>query len=316
MILTDEQQESFLLEAVFYEYGEILQVTWKTIKDKYYQGSELSEDQINECFSEVINNYFLSWKGWQDILSEDESDALRKTIGSKYRKQIKERITYAFEKFHLSRTTQRKLFQIALYKITKYEEPLGKSAPYTGIVISGYGNDDLYPVCVNYHIFGYICDKLIYRKVGLTKIGLSSLTNIAALLPFGQDDVVRNIMNGRLPLYEEQLSTQLLKKFPEMDVNEVLNKTNAIVDNSHTQPIIDTIAVLPKDELASVAKNLVNLTSFMRRVSSDMETVGGPVDVAVISKKDGFIWIDRKHYFELSKNMQYPCNKRSDNASN
>jgi hypothetical protein len=68
---------------------------------------------------------------------------------------------------------------------------------------------------------------------------------------------------------------------------------------------MDTIEVIPKDELASVARTLVNLTSFMRHVSSGIETVGGPVDVAVISKKDGFIWIDRKHYFDISKNIHF-----------
>ena len=36
-----------------------------------------------------------------------------------------------------------------------------------------------------------------------------------------------------------------------------------------------------------------------------LETVGGPIDVAVISKGDGFIWVNRKHYFEPDKNPQF-----------
>jgi len=39
-----------------------------------------------------------------------------------------------------------------------------------------------------------------------------------------------------------------------------------------------------------------------RRVSMDAETVGGPIDVAVISKGDGFVWIKRKHYFRSELN--------------
>ena len=39
-----------------------------------------------------------------------------------------------------------------------------------------------------------------------------------------------------------------------------------------------------------------------------LETVGGPVDVAVISKGDGFIWIDRKHYFSRELNDQFVQN--------
>jgi len=32
---------------------------------------------------------------------------------------------------------------------------------------------------------------------------------------------------------------------------------------------------------------------------SRTETVAGPIDVAIISKGDGLIWIKRKHYFDL-----------------
>ena len=40
----------------------------------------------------------------------------------------------------------------------------------------------------------------------------------------------------------------------------------------------------------------------------DAETVAGPIDVAVISKGDGFIWIKRKHYFERELNPQFFAN--------
>jgi hypothetical protein len=68
------------------------------------------------------------------------------------------------------------------------------------------------------------------------------------------------------------------------------------------------VAFLPVAELASMAESLVNLTSFKRRITMVAETVGGPVDVAVISKGDGFIWIKRKHYFEAEPNQQFYAN--------
>ena len=54
-----------------------------------------------------------------------------------------------------------------------------------------------------------------------------------------------------------------------------------------------------------MAEALVNLTSLKRRVTPEDETVGGPVDVAVISKGDGLIWIKRKHYFAPELNHRY-----------
>ena len=54
-----------------------------------------------------------------------------------------------------------------------------------------------------------------------------------------------------------------------------------------------------------MAESLVNLASFKQRVTLDDETVGGPIDVAVISKGDGFIWIKRKHYFKPELNLGF-----------
>ena len=68
------------------------------------------------------------------------------------------------------------------------------------------------------------------------------------------------------------------------------------------------MSFLPKGELAEMAESLVNLTSFKRRVTLDVETVGGPIDVAVISKGDGFVWIKRKHYFDPEHNPHFFIN--------
>jgi len=73
----------------------------------------------------------------------------------------------------------------------------------------------------------------------------------------------------------------------------------------HLAPIYEAITNSPKDELAQIAAWLVNLNSQQKRMSMGPETVGGPIDVAVISKGDGFIWIDRKHYFRSELNHHF-----------
>ncbi len=73
----------------------------------------------------------------------------------------------------------------------------------------------------------------------------------------------------------------------------------------YSGPIMSIVASLPKDELAAMAESLVNLTKFKRRVSRQQETVGGPIDVAVITKGDGFVWVKRKHYFPAELNPRF-----------
>ena len=74
---------------------------------------------------------------------------------------------------------------------------------------------------------------------------------------------------------------------------------------SNYRPITTAVRSLPKEELAEMAEALVSLTSLKRRVSLAAETVGGPIDVAVISKGDGLVWIKRKQYFPPKLNHRY-----------
>lgn len=62
---------------------------------------------------------------------------------------------------------------------------------------------------------------------------------------------------------------------------------------------------MPKPDLAAFAESLVTVTSMMRKASIGPETVGGPIDVAVISRHEGFIWVKRKHYFDTELNKGY-----------
>ena len=69
---------------------------------------------------------------------------------------------------------------------------------------------------------------------------------------------------------------------------------------------------MEKEDLAELAENLIYLTSLKRRITPNLESVGGPIDVAVISKGDGFIWIKRKHYFNPDLNRSYFNNYLND----
>jgi len=58
---------------------------------------------------------------------------------------------------------------------------------------------------------------------------------------------------------------------------------------------------LPRDELSAMAESLINLTSFKRRVSMQAENVGGPIDVAVITKQYLRIQILKSEYPVLNR---------------
>lgn len=93
-------------------------------------------------------------------------------------------------------------------------------------------------------------------------------------------------------------------------VHDFPRRLDHFLKTRNSDPIKSIVGLLPKEELAEMAETLVNLTSFKRTVSPEAETVGGPIDVAVISKGDGLVWIKRKHYFSPDLNPRYFGNDR------
>lgn len=74
-----------------------------------------------------------------------------------------------------------------------------------------------------------------------------------------------------------------------------------------------SVATLPIRELATMAEALVNLTAFKRKVTSGQhETVVAPIDVALISRGEGFIWFKKKQYFEPSLDPNFFRNPQQD----
>jgi hypothetical protein len=85
---------------------------------------------------------------------------------------------------------------------------------------------------------------------------------------------------------------QAAEKIINIGKERVAKEKRSLID-----PFLQALNVLPKDELSMIAENLVNLTSIRRKMSTEIETVGGPIDVLVISKGDGLVRIKRKLYF-------------------
>lgn len=198
----------------------------------------------------------------------------------------------------------------------------------TGLVFSGYGNKEIFPSIYNCRI-GSVIDGLLAKIVKCAaKI---SRNNLSAICPFAQTDVMHTILDGVAPkmlqVYlqsldktfskvKETLATiveeshaDLASQIRNLDITPVakdfLKMSRTIQSKEYTGPFVGSVATLEKEDLADFAESLITLTSLKRKVSFDQETVGGPVDVMVISKGDGIIWMKKKEYFNSDINPQY-----------
>lgn len=75
-----------------------------------------------------------------------------------------------------------------------------------------------------------------------------------------------------------------------------------IIQQQLAAPLVQ--AAMPFQDAIDLAEFLVNLTANFSRFIPGAPTVGGPIEVAAISKHEGFKWIRRKHYYSRELNSE------------
>ncbi|CAM4318891.1 hypothetical protein [Flavobacterium terrigena] len=228
--------------------------------------------------------------------------------------------------YTISAELQEKLFRY-FYLVFKTPE---KYNNYTGLIFVGYGEDELYPQLFPINVSLVFKDKLRYYDDERNTARINHF-NAGAICPFAQTDVIDTILTGIDPTldytYKENLketltkyntlileelgdtNTELSEKLRNFDYDFLTREHQVKIDETKTlnyiQPLMNAVNNLSKEDLAEMAESLIYLTYLKRRITFAEESVGGPVDVAIISKGDGFIWIKRKHYFKPELNKSF-----------
>ncbi len=327
-IFPESQQYTYNLTAIGTLYSKILNDSMK----RYFSDSEgiqnTNEQEPQEILDRIIDNTLSTFKNLS-IMKLRSGKSLphkdRERIERILQKDIENIKNKIFTGLPLSPSGSKKLTDIATLSLTRYYS----GSPNTGIVISGYGEKDIFPALVSYTLESIIGNKLKYQKATSASIDFDQR---AAIRPFAQSDMIRTFIEGIAPDFENALREELVSFYRQIsdtvanttpaqntapnegdDLNRKVKKIYTFIDSQikhikhkvFINPLMDIVVSLPKLELAAMAETLVNLTSFKGKLSEGAETVGGPVDVALISKGDGFIWIRRKHYFDKEYNTHF-----------
>lgn len=187
--------------------------------------------------------------------------------------------------------------------------------PSSGIVLAGFGENEIFPSMVSWNVYGIVDDD---RLIVVSDTNMNICHNNSVYIkPFAQGEMVERFIDGIDADFTTRLKTDfreildlmqecgMVGKQFENKLYDYYDKKIKALKNDFSIPVINAVSVLPKTELANMAEALVGLTSIKRKVTFQEETVGGPIDVAIISKGDGFIWIKRKHYFQPELNHHF-----------
>jgi len=288
---------------------------------------KVTDARFKRLFSELVKDELKTTKKYPKLqkMSSRVIDAIKK----EYEREVAPIRGDVFGDMPMYRSTKKCLEEIFFELITS--ERLKNRGQDTGVVVAGFGKKEHFPQLVQTLLFGMAADHLLYSAIERVSVESGGQ---AILVPLAQKEMVFTFMDGIDPdLYAhleddtkrtckgivEVILSDIKKKYPRYGTNlerrikdrldklasDIYNESRQNRTNEYRNQIMEMVASLPKDELGGMAESLVNLTKFKRRISRQQETVGGPIDVAVITKGDGFVWTKRKHYFKPELNPRY-----------
>jgi hypothetical protein len=113
---------------------------------------------------------------------------------------------------------------------------------------------------------------------------------------YGQGEAITRLIFG----YSAQL-LDVLQRFYSVPDNQLQHLNNTLRDYL-AAPLIQQ--AMPIQDAIDVAEFLVTLTIKFSRFLPGAATVGGPIEIAAITKHEGFKWIKRKHYYSRELNPE------------
>lgn len=292
--------------------SQFIQILSNSLLNSLNQRFNMEKVIINNLSNDELVNKITEY------LEDIENDLQSRGLSENYFKKLKSKYEGFINSFWINNVDE----EVGKKTSDKFVETVFKiflsdrlSPSETGIVFAGYGSKDIFPQVINISIDGSVCGSL--KTVDGERVDGSETNTI---MPFAQQEMVHTVMRGidpDLDIYRQELSDQLRGQIEtrfslsssKAELQQLFDGAKNMFDDEvkrkHISPVVNMLEVLSLQELGSMAETFVSLTSFKRKFSGDIETVGGPIDVLVISRSDGPIWLKRKKYFDIEMNQGY-----------
>lgn len=293
------------------------------------KGASIEKPEVFlEALEMKMDNLISIWhKTGKDICPEfsDYTFEMFETYSDKTFKEIKDG---PFQQKGL-KASDKLLMKIkkVIFNILRAKENISS---YTGLIFTGFGEEEIYPQLIPLNISLVVDNRLRYFLDENSRVSISNRAS-GAIRPFAQTDVINTILSGIDPLLEksylenfkaifEKYNQEILKNIKEEDsllrkqienlatdsiLELLIRQNNLVKQKNYIRPLMNAVSHLSKEDLAEMAESLIYLTFLKRRITFAEESVGGPIDVAILSKGDGFVWIKRKHYFKPELNPHF-----------
>ena len=189
------------------------------------------------------------------------------------------------------------------------------------LTFAGYGEFEIYPSFTIIQVHGFIDNQLRWVKGHSWSLSPKDDPVFAITMP-AQRDAIDSYLRGydedmisalieRADSEKAELLSMVRRKFDGDDeiqrriddaVNDVMKDFESgmwdTVSNYSEEKYIENlriaIAALPAASLVDVARSLIELQALRKTTTAQADTVGGPIDVGLITPADGFVWVRHK----------------------
>jgi hypothetical protein len=331
----DGNQELFPPDAQRLEYIRMVAMLFGAVVREYDRelnyACRTGSDGVSEVFASVVEEVHGLYQNHFDGHARADLECFPAGLGDRLKQKYKAEIDQIIDSlehyvaestpdFTIGDTTRAFLRDLAGFVVTKDAYFEG----YTGIVFAGFGHKEQFPSMVAYFASGVLEDTL---KRSVDRRRRITADSGPAILAFAQDRMVHTLVRGidpdlRYQFFNETLrltsfliqdvvksvpglseadKDKFIKRYSEENLSSALaaffERVDAYQRQVHTEPILRAVDNLPRMELAETAASLVKLNSFQLKVSGQPETVGGPIDVAIISLADGLVMVRDSHTY-------------------
>lgn len=128
----------------------------------------------------------------------------------------------------------------------------------------------------------------------------------------GQGEVINRIITGYSPMLFQALSNAGQSQQTPQSIAQALTP---LLNAQLNVPL--AFAPMPIQDAIELGRFLVHSAIMFSRFSPGAQVVGGPIEIAAITKHEGFKWISRKHYYDSNLNKEpihVICDRRSEDT--
>jgi hypothetical protein len=271
------------------------------LSDRISASPQISEDDKIAALAEIVRSDHEIWASTYSDLEGLGMDYGTHVVKA-YDEVIKHVETDVFRGMKLPHALKADLRKTVSYM---YGKKWFHPADESGVVIAGMGESEPFPALLHYRVGTVAAGKLRYAKIEDARVGPTD----AAVVPFAQREIIDMMMGGIHPGLRNKLIEDADRWMPNggqkgnPNVQERSEKRKRAFSEyirdeiwkSHFESFMGAVSALPRADLAKLAETLVRLTACFMHMTADQEdTVAEPIDVALLSKCDGFIWIKHK----------------------